>query len=215
MIKPALSPCHGSCASCGNPDPDVPEMVATVPIQVFEGVQSEFISFSPFDDGRDHFAIRLGHPSPNRAPLVRIHSECVTGDVFGSARCDCGAQLAEAVQRISEDGGYLLYLRQEGRGIGLMKKLQAYELQDQGLDTYQANEALNLPRDGRDYTVAQQMLAALGIPEIRLLTNNPRKVDQLEEFGIKVTDRVAHAFPSNQHNERYLAIKAEKSGHLF
>ena len=142
---------------------------------------------------------------------MRLHSECLTGDVLGSARCDCGPQLREAVERIAEGGGYLLYLRQEGRGIGLYAKLDAYVLQDAGLDTYEANRALGYDDDERDYAVAAQMLAALGVDRVRLLSNNPDKAAQLTRHGIVVTEEVPTAIHRSPDNHRYLAAKARRA----
>ncbi len=154
-----------------------------VPLRFADGYATvgRVITFAGLVDGREHLAVGLG--SPPALPLVRPHSECLTGDVLGSQRCDCGAQLREAVERISEVGGYLLYLRQEGRGIGLYDKLDAYALQDDGLDTYDANLALGHAEDERDYTVAAQMLRALGVPAVALLSNNPDKAAQLTGLG--------------------------------
>ncbi len=160
-------------------------------------------------------AVVLGDPAPGTTPLVRLHSECLTGDVFGSARCDCGPQLREAVERIAERGGVLLYLRQEGRGIGLYNKLDAYALQDQGLDTYAANTALGLPEDARDYTAAAQMLTALGITSLDLLSNNPDKADQLRGLGIDVHDRVPTGVFTTPHNVRYLRAKVLQTQHTL
>ena len=153
------------------------------------GVAAEFIGFDGLD-GLEHVAIRFAgrRPDPSRPILVRLHSECLTGDIFASARCDCGNQLQEAVELLSEEGGILLYLRQEGRGIGLYAKLDAYRLQDKGIDTYAANRWLNLPEDARNYTVGARMLQALGVDRIRLLTNNPDKVAQLSAAGIDVAE---------------------------
>jgi GTP cyclohydrolase II len=148
-------------------------------------------------------------------PLVRPHSECLTGDVFGSERCDCGPQLREAVQRIADTGGYLLYLRQEGRGIGLYAKLDAYALQDGGLDTYEANVALGRGEDERDYTAAAQMLHALGADRVRLLTNNPDKAAQLTAHGITVAERVPTGVHVSSSNVRYLRAKVEHTGHTL
>ena len=150
-----------------------------------------------------------------RPPLVRPHSECLTGDVLGSQRCDCGPQLREAVERIAEAGGYLLYLRQEGRGIGLYAKLDAYALQDAGLDTYQANRALGYAEDERDYTVAAQMLQALGLSRVALLSNNPDKAAQLDRLGVTVTERVPTGLHLSATNARYLAAKARHGGHTL
>jgi GTP cyclohydrolase II len=167
-------------------------------------------SFSGLVDGREHLALELG--SPTAVPLVRPHSECLTGDVFGSQRCDCGPQLREAVERISATGGYLLYLRQEGRGIGLYDKLDAYALQDTGLDTYEANVALGHAPDERDYSVAAQMLRALGVSSLALLSNNPDKAAQLERLGVTVAARVATAVHLSEANAGYLSAKA-RNGH--
>jgi GTP cyclohydrolase II len=179
------------------------------------GVDAELVTFHGLADGLEHLAIVLGDPEESTSPLVRLHSECLTGDVFGSARCDCGPQLREAVERIAETGGYLLYLRQEGRGIGLYNKLDAYALQDLGVDTYQANVQLGLPEDGRDYTAAAQMLAALGVDGVDLLSNNPDKAAQLQELGIRIRDRVptgVHATPQNLH---YLRAKVRGTEQLL
>lgn len=173
------------------------------------------ISFTGLVDGGEHVAIALGELSRSRDPLVRIHSECLTGDVFGSQRCDCGPQLREAVERIADVGGYLLYLRQEGRGIGLYAKLDAYALQDQGLDTYEANEALGFRADARDYTVAAQMIRALGLRRVSLLSNNPDKAAQLESLGIAVAQQVSTQVHWSPANARYLATKAARGAHTF
>ena len=148
-------------------------------------------------------------------PLVRVHSECITGDVFGSQRCDCGPQLQEALETLNAQGGYLIYLRQEGRGIGLINKLRVYQLQDQGFDTVDANTRLGLPNEARDFPIAARMLQLLGVAEIRLMTNNPAKVEALGEAGVHITERVPHELPANPHNERYLATKRDRSGHLL
>jgi GTP cyclohydrolase II len=148
-------------------------------------------------------------------PLVRPHSECLTGDVFGSQRCDCGAQLREAVELIAEAGGYLLYLRQEGRGIGLYAKLDAYALQDVGLDTYEANLALGFAEDQRDYTVAAQMVRALGLSRIALLSNNPDKATQLAALGVIVSERVPTGVHLSAANAGYLATKAKRGAHTL
>lgn len=174
-----------------------------------------FITFNNLRDHKEHFAVGLGNWQQQSLPLVRAHSECVTGDVFGSARCDCGPQLEEAIVRISAEGGILLYLRQEGRGIGLINKLDAYALQDQGMNTYEANRALGFQNDQRDFAVAADMLQALGSPRIRLLTNNPRKVDTLTECGIEVVERVGTRVYRTDHNERYLAAKEQEGHHQF
>jgi GTP cyclohydrolase II len=188
-----------------------------VPLRFNDGysVNAELVTFHGLTDGQEHVAVVLGEPAPGTLPLVRLHSECLTGDVFGSARCDCGPQLREAVERIGERGGVLLYLRQEGRGIGLYNKLDAYALQDQGLDTYEANAALGLPEDARDYTAAAQMLAALGITDLDLLSNNPDKAEQLRGLGVTVRDRVPTGVFSTAHNVRYLRAKVLHTQHTL
>jgi GTP cyclohydrolase II len=176
--------------------------------------------FTGLVDGGEHLAFGLGDrtapvTSPAHVPLVRPHSECLTGDVFGSERCDCGPQLREAVERISDAGGFLLYLRQEGRGIGLYAKLDAYALQDGGLDTYDANVALGHGEDQRSYLVAAQMLHALGAPRVALLSNNPDKARQLHRFGVTVTERVPTGVHLSSWNAHYLATKARRGGHTL
>jgi GTP cyclohydrolase II len=179
------------------------------------GVAAEVFSFDGLRDGREHLALGLGDWARDGAPLVRPHSECLTGDVFGSQRCDCGPQLREAVERIAACGGLLLYLRQEGRGIGLYAKLDAYRLQDAGLDTYEANLALGHGEDERDYTVAAQMLRALGVRRVALLSNNPDKAEQLTRLGITVTERVPTAVHLTSSNAGYLAAKASHGAHTL
>ena len=191
-----------------------------LPIRLDAGglTEAQVLSFDGLCDGLEHVAIALGDHAgsrpPSGVPLVRVHSECLTGDVLGSQRCDCGPQLREAVERIAEAGGYLLYLRQEGRGIGLYNKLDAYALQDTGLDTYEANLALGFAKDERDYTVAAQMLLGLGVDQIDLLTNNPDKASQLEAAGIRVDSQVPTRLHLSSGNGRYLAAKAWR-GHTF
>lgn len=194
-----------------------PRSRVRVPLRFGDGysVDAELVTFHGLADGQEHVAVVLGDPAPGTVPLVRLHSECLTGDVFGSARCDCGPQLREAVERIAERGGVLLYLRQEGRGIGLYNKLDAYALQDQGLDTYAANTALGLPEDDRDYTAAAQMLTALGIDELDLLSNNPDKAGQLRDLGIGVRDRVPTGVFTTAHNVRYLRAKVLQTQHTL
>jgi GTP cyclohydrolase II len=175
---------------------------------------TQIVAFRASDDGQDHVALLIG-AFGGQPPLVRLHSECLTGDVFGSLKCDCGPQLREALRIIGEaGGGILLYLRQEGRGIGLANKLRAYALQDRGLDTVDANQRLGFADDERGFAHAADILRALGVDRVRLLTNNPNKVEGLESAGIAVVDRVAHHMPANPHNADYLATKRKKSGHL-
>ncbi len=177
---------------------------------------TEIAAFRPAGGGPEHYAIIINAPAPHDPVLTRLHSECFTGDLLGSLKCDCGAQLRGAIEVISKSGGgILLYLAQEGRGIGLINKLRAYRLQDQGFDTIEANERLGFDADERLYGVAARMLRLLGYGAVRLLTNNPDKVAGLEAAGITVTERVQHAFPDNEHNRAYLKTKAEKAGHLL
>ncbi|MFI1375945.1 GTP cyclohydrolase II [Streptomyces longwoodensis] len=194
-----------------------PRARVRVPLRFHDGyaVDADLVTFDGLVDGREHIAAVLGDPAPGSTPLVRLHSECLTGDVFSSARCDCGPQLREAVERIAERGGVLLYLRQEGRGIGLYNKLDAYALQDQGLDTYEANAALGLPEDARDYTAAAQMLRALGVTRLDLLSNNPDKADQLRALDIDVHDRVPTGVFTTPHNVRYLRAKVLQTSHTL
>ncbi|TYB40378.1 GTP cyclohydrolase II [Micromonospora sp. AP08] len=191
----------------------------TVPLRFPDGyvTSARVHSFHGLVDGREHLAIGLGERRDPDAspPLVRPHSECLTGDVFGSQRCDCGPQLREAVERIADAGGYLLYLRQEGRGIGLYAKLDAYALQDGGLDTYEANVALGRGADERDYTVAAQMLAALGVTRVALLSNNPDKAAQLERLGVTVVDQVLTGVHLSPANAGYLAAKVTRADHAL
>ncbi|MCW5699411.1 MAG: GTP cyclohydrolase II [Rhodospirillales bacterium] len=190
--------------------------VSQAKVPLLDAVETRVVAFRPRDGGLEHLALIIGDPKPDKAVLTRLHSECFTGDLLGSLRCDCGDQLRGAIREIaSTGGGVLLYLAQEGRGIGLVNKLRAYELQDQGFDTMDANEQLGFDADERVYLPAAQMLRQLGFTRVRLLTNNPAKVAGLAGCGITVEERVPHAIPSNQHNERYLRTKAERGGHLF
>jgi len=187
---------------------------ARVPLEGAE--ETEIIAFRPADGGKEHLAIVIGRPDPAQPVLIRLHSECFTGDLLGSLRCDCGVQLRGAIAQLNKAGsGVLLYLAQEGRGIGLVNKLRAYELQDDGFDTIDANEQLGFDADERIYVPAATMLSRMGIKRVRLMTNNPQKITQLERYGIEVAERVAHAFPANGHNENYLRTKAERAGHLL
>src|SRR5688572_20585029 len=175
--------------------------------------KGEIVAFRSDEDSAEHIALLIGTPD-GRPPLVRLHSECLTGDVLGSLKCDCGPQLGDALIAIAESGwGILLYLRQEGRGIGLVNKLRAYALQDQGFDTVDANVRLGFGDDERDFTVAAHMLERLGLNEVRLLTNNPRKAAGLEAAGIRVCERVPLQAGANPHNRAYLDTKKSRSGH--
>ena len=191
------------------------EILARAKLPLDDMPPTQIVAFRASDDGQEHVALVVG-AFGGKPPLVRLHSECLTGDVFGSLKCDCGPQLKEALRIIGKSGGgVLLYLRQEGRGIGLANKIRAYALQDRGLDTVDANQRLGFADDERDYGHAAAMLRALGIDTVRLLTNNPSKVEGLEAAGIKVAERVPHHMPANPHNADYLATKRKKSGHLL
>ena len=196
-----------------------------VPLRFPDGYATtvDVVTFEGLVDGKEHLLLGLGSwreriaalPDGGTAPLVRPHSECLTGDVFGSERCDCGPQLREAVERIADEGGFLLYLRQEGRGIGLYAKLDAYALQDAGLDTYEANLALGRGEDERDYRAAAQMLRAVGADRIRLLSNNPDKAAQLVEHGVGVDERVPTGVHLSEANRRYLTVKRDHTAHTL
>jgi GTP cyclohydrolase II len=189
-----------------------PVSEARVPLSDAENTR--IIAFRPSDGGIEHLAILIGDPDSAGPVLLRLHSECFTGDLLGSLRCDCGDQLRGAIAEIARAGsGVLLYLAQEGRGIGLVNKLRAYRLQDAGLDTVDANEQLGFDADERVYLPAAEMLRQLGFVRVRLLTNNPEKMAALKRCGIDVVERVPHIFPANGHNERYLRTKATRSGH--
>ncbi len=178
--------------------------------------QFHIVAFENNRDGKEHVAVVRGNVVGAQDVPVRLHSECLTGDVLGSLRCDCRDQLEAALEMIGRmDYGLLLYLRQEGRGIGLINKIRAYALQDAGLDTVQANLALGFRDDERDYAVAVHMLLSLRVRSVRLITNNPKKIEQLTEYGILVTDRIPHVMKPNPYNRFYLQTKAEKSGHLI
>jgi GTP cyclohydrolase II len=192
------------------------ERVAEARVPLTNAEDARLVAFRPGDGGAEHLAILIGQPDPASGVLVRLHSECFTGDVLASLRCDCGEQLQGAIATIAAaGGGVLLYLAQEGRGIGLVNKLRAYQLQDAGFDTIDANEQLGFDADERVYLPAAEMLRQLGYGNVRLLTNNPEKVAALQRYGIAVIERVPHVFPANGHNERYLATKATRSGHLL
>tara|TARA_B110000444_G_scaffold15413_1_gene13266 strand:+ start:179 stop:709 length:531 start_codon:yes stop_codon:yes gene_type:complete len=168
------------------------------------------------DANKEHVVLTMGEVSNGGSVLTRVHSECLTGDSLFSMRCDCGSQLQEALKKIAEEGrGVLLYLRQEGRGIGLLNKIKAYKLQDEGADTVEANERLGFGADMRNYSICQPMLEHFDIKSVKLMTNNPRKVTALESFGVEVAERISLATGQNPHNEKYLATKAGKLGHLI
>jgi len=192
-------------------------LVGNASVPLVDAENTRVLAFRPPDGGVEHLAIVIGEPSAENGPvLIRLHSECFTGDLLGSLRCDCGDQLRGAIAEISRQGsGVVLYLAQEGRGIGLVNKLRAYQLQDDGFDTVEANEMLGFDADERIYLPAAEMLRQLGFPQVRMLTNNPDKLRQLARCGIEVVDRVPHVFPSNGHNAAYLRTKAERSGHMF
>jgi len=172
--------------------------------------------FEEVETGKEHVALTLGNVNSGQPVLARVHSECLTGDSLFSLRCDCGSQLQSALQRISEEGvGVVLYLRQEGRGIGLLNKIRAYQLQDAGADTVEANEQLGFDADLRDYTVCREMLAHLQVRKLKLMTNNPMKVKALTKLGLEIIERIPLRTGVNAHNVRYLATKAEKFGHLM
>ncbi len=191
-------------------------LVAEAPVPLAGAPDTRILAFRPGNGGHEHLAMIIGKPLIDQPVLVRLHSECFTGDLLGSLRCDCGDQLRRAIHDISaQGGGIVLYLAQEGRGIGLVNKLRTYVLQDQGYDTLDANEMLGFEADERLYLPAVEMLRQLGINRVRLMTNNPDKVDQIVRCGIEVVERVPHVIPSNDHNQAYLRTKALRGGHLF
>ncbi len=190
--------------------------VAEAPVPLADAENCRLVAFRPADGGVEHLAIVVGDPDRHHPVLTRLHSECFTGDLLASLKCDCGEQLRGAIALMAEQGsGVLLYLAQEGRGIGLMNKLRAYSLQAEGFDTIEANLRLGFDADERIFRPAAEMLRLLGFSQVRLLTNNPDKVAGLEACGITVSERVTHAFPANLHNDFYLRTKKDRSGHLF
>ena len=196
-------------------DPARLRIVTRARLPVAGAENAEIVAFRTPESPDEHIALLIGQPN-GAPPLVRLHSECLTGDVLGSLKCDCGPQLHAAIHEIAASGwGILLYLRQEGRGIGLINKLRAYALQDQGFDTVDANTRLGFAVDARDFGVAGHMLTLLGQSSVRLLTNNPEKVAGLTAAGIDVIERIPHHLPPNPHNERYLATKRDRTGHQF
>ncbi|WOF45599.1 GTP cyclohydrolase II (plasmid) [Sphingopyxis indica] len=194
-------------------DPTRLEIAARARLPVEASESAEIVAFRSPEEASDHVALLIGKRDAN-PPVVRLHSECLTGDVLGSLKCDCGPQLHAALHAMAgAPWGVLLYLRQEGRGIGLVNKLRAYALQDQGYDTVDANLRLGFPVEARDFAIAARMLELLHVPRIRLMTNNPEKVARLEKEGVEVVERLPLALPANPHNERYLATKRDRTGH--
>lgn len=190
--------------------------VASAHVPLAGAENTRLVAFRPLSGGVEHIAIIIGDPDRSKPVLLRVHSECFTGDLLGSLKCDCGEQLRGAIETINrEGGGIVLYMAQEGRGIGLISKLKAYALQDQGYDTVDANTRLGFEVDERLFAPAAEMLKGLGIKAVRLMTNNPDKVAGLESFDITVSERVAHSFPTNPHNEQYLATKKSRTGHML
>jgi len=202
-------------------DEKQPEEGAFVRIEAIADLPTRFgdfhiVAFSNSLDDKEHVAIFKGDILNAENVPVRLHSECLTGDVMGSYRCDCRDQLEHALKKVNKMGtGIVLYLRQEGRGIGLTNKIRAYSLQDQGLDTVEANVALGFRDDERDYKIAAEMLKALKVNSVRLMTNNPKKIEQLKLHGITINERLPHILPTNKHNRAYLKTKVAKSGHMI
>lgn len=189
----------------------IAECKLPMPMGVFR-----MVGFEEVESGKEHIALVYGDVAGDEPVLARMHSECLTGDALFSLRCDCGFQLQEALKRITEEGkGVLLYLRQEGRGIGLLNKVKAYNLQDSGCDTVEANERLGFAADMRNYSMCQPMLDAIGVKSVNLMTNNPRKVAALEEYGVNVSSRVPLQVGKNRYNEHYLETKMGKLGHMM
>lgn len=220
VVAPAPKDLHAVAVSCTAIDAyddgaaDALELISSACVPLAGAENTRIFAFRPSDGGPEHLAIVVGDPAPPGPVLARLHSECFTGDLLGSLKCDCGDQLRAAIAAMGREGaGVLLYLSQEGRGIGLMNKLRAYRLQDQGFDTMEANRRLGFEDDERSFRPAAAMLRKLGFTKVRLLTNNPEKVAGLAREGIEVTERVPHAFPANPHNAHYLAVKRDKGGH--
>jgi GTP cyclohydrolase II len=215
FVKPATGNAITPADIDAHEDADRLRIVARARLPVASAEDAEIVAFRTDEMPGEHVALLIGQPDGN-PPLVRLHSECLTGDVLGSLKCDCGPQLQAAIAAIQASGwGILLYLRQEGRGIGLINKLRAYALQDQGFDTVDANTRLGFAVDSRNFAVAARMLTLLGQHSVRLLTNNPEKVAGLEAAGVTVAERVPHTLPPNPHNARYLATKRDRTGHQF
>ena len=214
LVEPAPGAIEVDASQLATAVPEV-TLIARARLPLEDVADAQVAAFRSSDDGQEHVALIVG-AFGGKPPLVRLHSECLTGDVFGSLKCDCGPQLKDALRLIAAGGGgVLLYLKQEGRGIGLGNKLRAYALQDRGFDTVEANVRLGFADDERDYHHAAAILRQLGVEEVRLLTNNPAKVEALESAGIAVAERVGHQMPVNPHNADYLATKRNKSGHLI
>lgn len=191
-----------------------PVVSARLPLEVSEAGRLHI--FRPEDGGEEHYAIEIGQPSRDKSVLARLHSACFTGDLMGSLKCDCGPQLRGAMAQMGAEGaGVLLYLNQEGRGIGLANKMRAYSLQDQGFDTVEANHRLGFEDDERDFRIGSNILKSMGFSSVRLLTNNPKKISMMEKNGVTVTERVPLKVGENTHNRAYLATKASKSGHML
>ncbi len=202
------------CEGCG-PDNICVKIISIADLPTRFG-DFQIVAFENNKDGKEHIAIVRGDVTDGEDIPVRLHSECLTGDALGSLRCDCRDQLEAALTAIGqEEKGIVLYLRQEGRGIGLGNKIRAYALQDYGMDTVEANLALGFRDDERDYAVAAHMLQSLKVQSVQLMTNNPRKLDELTRYGVRISGRIPHILPPNPHNEFYLRTKAEKSGHLI
>ena len=192
------------------------EIASRARVPLAGATDSHVVAFRSPTSGQEHIAIIIGEPAQQESPLVRVHSSCLTGDVLGSLRCDCGDQLKKALHTISQEKhGVIIYLNQEGRGIGIVNKLRAYALQDAGVDTVDANEELGFQPDERDFAAAAVMLARLGITQLRLMTNNPQKVDALHRLGVRVTARVPHVISPREENRSYLETKAKRCGHLL
>jgi GTP cyclohydrolase II len=204
-----------AAAALAVPAPEMTAVVAArVPLEVSEAGRLHV--FRPADGAEEHYAVEIGQPARDRPVLARLHSACFTGDLLGSLKCDCGPQLRAALARMGQEGeGVLLYLNQEGRGIGLANKMRAYALQDQGFDTVEANHRLGFEDDERDFRIGAEILKKMGFSAVRLLTNNPAKVARMQDCGMKVVERVPLRVESNRHNAGYLATKAAKSGHLL
>ncbi|WP_386629560.1 GTP cyclohydrolase II [Sulfitobacter geojensis] len=205
---------ESASAALSTRSPLHPVVHARLPIEASEAGRLHI--YRPEDGGEEHYAIEVGRPDRSKPVLARLHSACFTGDVLGSLKCDCGPQLRGALAQMGAEGqGVLLYLNQEGRGIGLANKMRAYSLQDQGFDTVEANQRLGFEDDERDFRLGSDILASMGFSSVRLLTNNPRKVEMMEASGIKVAERVPLRVGENAFNTAYLATKAAKSGHLL